>query len=132
MRTRQRRIAAVIDNIDSRRESIGESICAVRFVEHSIPGFEPQVTIVDEQGNFVARTDFANESVKVIAEFDGAGKYYLDSTDPKIAFEHERQREYQLRNLGYTVFRIKWADLFAADVFLRIKAMMANPRSVQT
>ncbi len=132
VRTRQRRIAAVIDNIDSRRESIGESICAVRFVEHSIPGFEPQVTIVDEQGNFVARTDFANESVKVIAEFDGAGKYYLDSTDPKIAFEHERQREYQLRNLGYTVFRIKWADLFAADVFLRIKAMMANPRSVQT
>ncbi|UZD61159.1 hypothetical protein [Brevibacterium sp. JSBI002] len=131
VRTRQRRIAAVIDNIDERRESIGESICAVRFVEHSISGFEPQVTIRDERGNFVARTDFANEPGKVIAEFDGAGKYYIDNDDPKVAFELERQREYQLRNLGYTVFRIKWTDLFAADVFLRIRATMANRRSAR-
>jgi very-short-patch-repair endonuclease len=131
VRTRQRRIAAVIDNIDEVRESIGESICAVRFVEHSISGFEPQVTILDERGNFVARTDFANESDKVIAEFDGAGKYYIDGTDPKTAFELERRREYQLRNLGYTVFRIKWSDLFAADLFLRIKATIANRRSAQ-
>ncbi|MGC2942159.1 hypothetical protein [Brevibacterium sp. FAM 24638] len=129
VRTRQRRVASVIDNIDERRESVGESICAVRFVEHSIPGFEPQVTILDERGNFVARTDFANESVKAIVEFDGAGKYYIDRTDPKIAFELERRREYQLRNLGYTVFRIKWADLFAADLFLRIKATLANRRN---
>jgi very-short-patch-repair endonuclease len=126
VRTRQRRIASVLDNIDERRESVGESICAVRFVEHSIAGFEPQVTILNERGEFVARTDFANESCRVIAEFDGAGKYYLDDADPKLSFEMERRREHQLRNLGYTVFRIEWKDLFNADLFLRIKATIAN------
>lgn len=126
VRTRQRRIASVLDNIDGRRESVGESICAVRFVEHLISGFEPQVTILDDRGDFVARTDFANESCRVIAEFDGAGKYYIDGADPKLSFEMERRREYQLRNLGYTVFRIEWKDLFNADLFLRIKATIAN------
>lgn len=131
VRTRQRRIASVLDNLDARRESVGESICAVRFVEHSISGFEPQVTILNDRGEFVARTDFANEPCRVIAEFDGAGKYYLDDADPRLSFEMERRREYQLRNLGYTVFRIEWKDLFNADLFLRIKATIANRRSAQ-
>ena len=130
-RTRQRRVVSVIDNIDARRESVGESICAVRFVEHVIPGFEPQVTILDGQGEFVARTDFANEPCRVIAEFDGAGKYYLDDADPKLSFEMERRREYRLCNLGFTVFRIKWADLFDADLFLRIKVTIADRLSRQ-
>ncbi|WP_453985619.1 hypothetical protein [Brevibacterium casei] len=131
VRTHQARIDAVLDNADGRRETVAESICAIRFVEHSIHGFEPQVVIEDEQGEFIARTDFADEAAKVIAEFDGAGKYYLDGADPKESFELERRREYALRNLGYTVFRITWADLFAADVFLRIKDVIsrrtANP-----
>src|SRR5699024_12800765 len=100
VRTRQRRIAAVIDNIDELRESIGESICAIRFVEPSISGFEPQVTILDEGGNFVARTDFANESDKVIAEFDGAGKYYIDGTAPNSALALTRCGHFPQRNPG--------------------------------
>ncbi|WP_166825210.1 hypothetical protein [Brevibacterium limosum] len=69
----------------------------------------------------MGRTDFANERAKVIAEFDGAGKYYLDGANPEETFELERRREYALRNEGWAVFRIRWSDLFAADVFLRIK-----------
>ena len=88
---------------------------------NSIPGFEPQVVIRDERGDFVARTDFANPKARVVAEFDGAGKYYLDGADPKRAFELERRREYSLRNLGIQVFRITWRDLFRGDLFLRIK-----------
>lgn len=121
VRTGQRKIAAVLENVDGRRETVAESVCAVRFVEHSIHGFEPQFVVLDSRGNFLARTDFGNETAKVIAEFDGAGKYYLDDDDPHRAFEQERQREYRLRNEGYSVFRIRWPDLFRADVFLRIK-----------
>ncbi|MCM1011676.1 MULTISPECIES: hypothetical protein [unclassified Brevibacterium] len=122
VRTRQRRIETVLENVDGRRESVGESITAVRFVEFSVPGLEPQVVIVDENGRFVARTDFANRQAKVVAEFDGAGKYHLKGVDPKKAFEQERRREYALRNLGYEVFRLTWQDLFSATQFLRIRA----------
>lgn len=121
VRTRQSRISAVLENIDGRRETVAESICAVRFVEYSIPGFEPQLVVCDADGRFLARSDFGNEAVKVIAEFDGAGKYYIDDGDPHRAFERERKREYALRNEGWLVFRIRWADLFSADLFLRIK-----------
>jgi very-short-patch-repair endonuclease len=121
VRTGTQKILRALDNVDDRRESIAESICAMRFVEHSICGFEPQVNISDERGRFLARTDFANEHAKVIAEVDGAGKYHLDGADPQKAFEDERRREYAIRNRGWMVFRIRWNDLFAAEVFLRIR-----------
>lgn len=120
-RTGQSRIDRALANMDGRRETVAESICAMRFVEHLITGFEPQVEIFDEQGRFVARTDFADKEARVVAEFDGAVKYYMNGNDPHQEFEAERAREYRLRNLGYTVFRIRWSDLFSADVFLRIK-----------
>lgn len=120
VRTGTSMIFRALENIDARRESVAESICAVRFVEHSILGFEPQVDIRDGGGKHLGRTDFANRRAKVIAEFDGAGKYHLDGADPAQTFEQERRREYALRNEGWTVFRIRWSDLFAADVFLRI------------
>ncbi|WP_147233209.1 MULTISPECIES: hypothetical protein [Brevibacterium] len=121
-RTHQNRIDLMREHIDGRRESIGESICAIRFVEYAITGFEPQVEFFNEYGDVEARPDFTHKKAKVIAEFDGEGKYYLSGDDPKRAFERERRREYRLRNRGYTVFRIRWADLFSADLFLRIKA----------
>lgn len=121
VRTGTAKILKALDNVDARRESVAESICAMRFVEHSIPDFVPQVDVWDGNGKHLGRTDFANEDAKVIAEFDGVGKYYLDGVDPEQTFELERRREYALRNEGWTVFRIRWSDLFAADVFLRIK-----------
>lgn len=121
-RTHQARIASVLEHIDPRRESVAESITAVRFVEYSVPGFEPQVVIRDERGDFVARTDFTNEQAGVIAEFDGAGKYYLKNSGPKSEFELERRREYRLRNLGYVVFRLTWSQIFSAELFIRIRA----------
>ena len=120
VRTGTRKIVRALENVDARRESVAESICAVRFVEYSVPGFEPQIEVRDENGKHLGRTDFANEGAKVIAEFDGAGKYYLDGSDPQETFERERRREYALRNEGWLVFRIRWSDLFSADLFLRI------------
>lgn len=126
VRTRQRQIDQSLALADGRRESVAESICAVRFVEFSIPGFVPQVSICDESGEFVARTDFANRRAKVIAEFDGAGKYHLPGRDPREELELERRREYKLRNLGYSVFRLRWQDLFSAEVFLRIRECVSR------
>jgi very-short-patch-repair endonuclease len=120
-RTGGRRIAWALANVDRRRETVAESVCAIRFGEHSITGFEPQVSIYDDFGRFLARPDFVNRHAKVVAEFDGAGKYYLENADPKQAFELERRREYAMRNEGWMVFRIRWSDLFSPDVFLRIK-----------
>lgn len=120
-RTLRGRVEAALGLMDGRRESVAESICAVRFDEYSITGFEPQVEVFDEQGHFIGRTDFADRNAKVIAEFDSEGKYHLPGKDPRAEMERERRREYKLRNLGYAVFRIRWQDLFSADLFLRIK-----------
>lgn len=120
-RTLRRRVDATLNLMDGSRESVAESICAVRFDEYSLRGFEPQVEFYDEQNRFIGRTDFADKKAKVIAEFDGEGKYHLTGKDPRAEMEKERRREYKLRNLGYAVFRILWQDLFTADVFLRIR-----------
>lgn len=120
-RTMGRKVNAAVSLMDGTRESVAESICAVRFVEHSLPGFEPQIEFFDEKGRFIARTDFANKKAKVIAEFDGEGKYHLPGKNTREEMEKERRREYKLRNLGYAVFRIRWPDLFSADIFVRIK-----------
>ena len=123
-RTLRKRVETTLTLMDGRRESVAESICAVRFHEYALPGFEPQVEFFDEKGQFIARTDFANKKAKVIVEFDGEGKYHLMGNNPRAEMEKERRREYKLRNLGYAVFRIRWQDLFTADVFLRIRESM--------
>ncbi|MCU4298075.1 hypothetical protein D3I60_13490 [Brevibacterium permense] len=119
--TGTRKIVKVFENVDARHESVAESICAVRFGEHSIPGFEPQVDIRDGNGKHLGRTDFVNRRAKVIAEFDDVGDYHLDGADPQVTFERERRREYALRYEGWlVVFRVRWSVLFSADLFLRI------------
>lgn len=130
-RTLARRVADAVHLMNGGRESVSESICAVRFVEYSVPGFEPQVEFYDEQDRFIGRTDFANKKARVIAEFDGEGKYHLPGKNPRDEMEKERRREYKLRNLGYAVFRLRWQDLFSADVFLRIKESVER-RSART
>jgi very-short-patch-repair endonuclease len=68
----------------------------------------PQVPIVDERGDFVARVDFLVNGTKVVVEFDGKVKYAAG--DPKVLWL-EKRREDRLRRLGYVVVRITWAQL---------------------
>lgn len=93
--------------VDGRRESAGESRCAVAFVLAGI-SVTPQVEIREPDGSLVARADFLVDGTKVIVEFDGRVKY--DSGDPAVLW-NEKRREDRLRRLGYTVVRITWADL---------------------
>ena len=119
------RVAAALDLADPRRESPGESISAVRLHEVGLTGFEPQVEIADAHGRFVARVDFLHAASKTILEFDGRIKYTIDDTDPRHAFDRERERERQLRALGYTVVRIFWKDLWRRRPFTDLARLVS-------
>ena len=93
--------------VDGRRESVGESRCAVAL---AMAGIEvtPQALIVDEDGELVGRVDFLVTGTNVIVEFDGKVKYASGDVD---VLWKEKRREDRLRRLGYVVVRLTWADL---------------------
>ena len=119
------RVRTALGLADTRRESPGESIVAVRFHEIGLDGFEPQVEIVDERGFVIARVDFLHAESKTIVEFDGRIKYTLDGQDAREAFDRERERERQLRALGYHVIRVFWKDLWHRWTFTEIARIVA-------
>ena len=81
---------------DGRRESVGESRCALALAVAGIR-VVPQVEIRDEGGFLVARVDFVVAGTRVIIEFDGKLKYA--SGDPAVLWE-EKRREDRLRPHG--------------------------------
>lgn len=106
LRVGGRRVKAVLDLADGRRESAGESRTAWVWHRLGLPELVPQVVILDVDGTFVARVDFVVKGTRVIVEFDGADKY-----DGRASLLAEKRREDRLRELGYEVVRITWADL---------------------
>lgn len=102
-----RRGTQVASLADGRIESVGESrlrfVCLTGGIE-----VEPQVTIRDEGGSFVARVDFLVKGTNVVLEFDGRMKY---AEANGRALWDEKRREDRLRALGYVVVRVIWADL---------------------
>ena len=104
---------------DAARESPAESICAVRFHEHGIEGFEPQISFRIDADGTIARVDFFHREALVVVEVNGEIKY--SDGDPGAArARQERTREFRLRNLGHHVFQLGWADLFRPDMFREI------------
>jgi very-short-patch-repair endonuclease len=101
------RAASMLRLVDGRHESVGESRCGVALAMAGID-VTPQVPIVDERGDFVARVDFLVNGAKVVVEFDGKVKYAAG--DPEVLWL-EKRREDRLRRLGYVVVRITWAQL---------------------
>ena len=101
------RCQMMLNLTDGARESVGESRLGVLAIAAGIR-LVPQVTILDENGDFVARVDFVVEGTRIAVEFDGKVKYTEGGPDALFA---EKRREDQLRRLGYTVIRVTWADL---------------------
>jgi hypothetical protein len=93
---------------DGRAESVGESWLRVALADFGLPAPLPQAEIRDDRGVLVARVDFLFEQYGVIVEFDGAVKYGEGGRAALIA---EKVREDRLRDLGYQVVRVTWADL---------------------
>lgn len=115
-----RNVENALELADGRRESVAESVCAVRFYEFGIVGFLPQVNIFDTARNWLGRVDFCHEKAKIIVEVDGMGKYGLGSGDPKKEIEKEKLRESALSAAGYLVIRLTWRQLYRSELFHHI------------
>lgn len=91
---------------DGLSESVGESRLRVLMADHALPTPQLQVEIRDDDAQLLGRVDFLVSSV-LIVEFDGAQKYGAGA-DAVVA---EKWREDRLRERGYRVARVSWADL---------------------
>ncbi|MBD0862266.1 hypothetical protein IA539_13725 [Gordonia sp. zg691] len=94
-------------------ESVGESLSRALMLECAdLPEPRPQVSIVDDDGTFIARVDFLLAE-KLVGEFDGLVKYSgaLSDTPPWQTVVEEKAREDKLRAQGYIVVRWTWQDL---------------------
>ena len=101
---------------DGRAESPGESRARLLVAECGLPAPRPQAVIAE--GDFVARVDLLIDDCRLIVEFDGREKYQrcrdpgVDKrlSDGDIVWA-EKLREDRLRELGFEVVRLVWADL---------------------
>lgn len=128
------RARAVVRHGDPRSESPGESWSRWQMIELGIPLPRLQVTLVDDHGADVARTDFLWDDIGLVGEFDGGVKYGRllkpgqDVSDVVLA---EKAREERIRRQGYWIVRWTAAELFPAARFrtLMLDAWKTAPRA---
>ncbi|MFC9350701.1 hypothetical protein [Arthrobacter sp. NPDC057013] len=121
-----RRALTLLDALDARSESAGETRTRLLRREVGIDGFEPQYELRTPAGLF--RADFADPSRRVIIEFDGQGKYsdFVPTDEVLLA---ERVRENALTEEGWIFVRLQWPHLASpADVKRRVLAATTRAR----
>lgn len=91
---------------DARSESPLESVSRVFLHALPLPAPQVQVTILDDHGRFIARTDFYWPQFGVVGEADGLSKY-----ETRDVLTAEKYRQERLEELGLVVVRWGWADL---------------------
>lgn len=104
-----------IEIADPRCESVGEARFLVLCWEHDLPRPETQVQVDLPNGTW-AEVDFLFREVGMIVEFDGMLKYEDEpgrTAKEKVAAEKRRERA--LRDLGWHLVRVTWADLAPAN-----------------
>jgi hypothetical protein len=104
----------VVDFLDGRAESVGESRSRVALRQSDLPAPELQACIVGHDATVVARVDFLWPERGVIGEFDGMVKYHKEmrgDRPPEQVVIEEKVREDALRALGWIVVRWTWQDL---------------------
>lgn len=118
-------VRRALDLTDARREAPSESVAAVRFFEHGITGFEPQVEFFGDGGQVIARVDFCHRDAKLIIEIDGIEKYTMNERTPRESIAAEKAREAALEARGYKVIRLTFGELFRTAPFERILGVLA-------
>ncbi|GAA1252200.1 hypothetical protein [Oryzihumus leptocrescens] len=123
--------------LDGRRETWLESWSFARLWQLGVELPEPQVTVLDEWGRFVARVDAMWRAWGVVGEADGRMKYGLGPAGADLAARSglreafsagavfaEKRREDRLRDLGLEVVRWTLDDLLRRpdEVVLRVEA----------
>jgi very-short-patch-repair endonuclease len=89
-----------------------------------------QHSIVDRAGREIARADFL-VGERVVVEFDGRAKYGMDGRRPEHDLWAEKRREDRIRELGYIVVRVVWADLDRPDeVVARVLAALRQAETM--
>lgn len=118
---------------DGRSESPGESLSRVRIDAEGLPVPELQHVILDRNGRFLARTDFAWEALGIVGEFDGATKYgRLLKPGQSVAdvIKEEKQREQALIDHGWIVIRWTWDDLRTRGFEDRLRRAIESRREL--
>ncbi|WP_457950921.1 hypothetical protein ACTAQI_10615 [Pseudarthrobacter sp. alpha12b] len=120
-----RRAAALLDVLDGRSESAGETRTRLLLCSFGLDTFMPQVEIMTIAGLF--RADFAEVGTRVIIEFDGAVKY-TDFNPTREVLLAERWRENALVEAGWRVFRLQWNHLERpGELRARLVAFLGYP-----
>lgn len=100
------RARLVLTTADDGAESAGESLARVALLATGLPRPETQVPIETPLGTFWADLGWAEE--RVLAEYDGQGKYALL---PAEAILWEKRREDALLDLDWRLLRLTKDDL---------------------
>lgn len=132
MRTWPGAIAAgrVVSFADGRSESVGESRARVLFARQGLPEPVLQREFSEDDGELIGRVDFLFADEWTIVEFDGLVKYGRSGDMAANAVVEEKLREDRLRELGYEVVRLVWADLAHPErTAARIRAAFARSRA---
>lgn len=98
------RTKRLIEVVDGRAESPGESLSRLAFVAADLPAPELQVELV--AGGQHVRVDFLWVAHRLVGEFDGRLKY----ATPEDLWR-EKLREDRIRAQGYRVVRWTWSDV---------------------
>ena len=119
---------------DGRCESVGESLLRVAIHQAHLPDPQLQIRIINVNGSVIGRSDLGYPELGVLIEFDGAIKYSkllrLGESAHDVVLA-EKIREDRLRDLGYVVVRIVWAELTdPAAIAAKITAALARGRRV--
>lgn len=118
---------------DGRSESPGESRARHLFWRFGLPAPDLQFRVVGRDGSIIARTDFAWEIYRHLAEFDGRIKY--DGTFGDAGFATvfgEKKREDLVRAEMWGLSRLIWVNLdpkAAAATAHRVRADIERSRS---
>jgi len=109
---RRRFVERAISFASPLADSYAESFARALMFELGYELPELQVEFPHRSGVYLV--DFVWRARRVIAEFDGFGKYLdpsMNGGDPARAVLAEKLREDELRRHGYTVIRLYWSDL---------------------
>lgn len=118
---------AVAAFADGRAESPAETFARCVFAEHGLPTPDLQVEIFDGAGK-IGRVDLLFRDQGTVVEVDGKVKYTDPWRDPREVLVEEKLREERLREAGWEVVRVTWAQLAASErtVVNRVRAAFAR------
>jgi hypothetical protein len=105
----------VVAMADERMESPAETRTYFMCRQQRLPRPEPQYKVYDENGELVARLDFAWPEYGVFLEFDGKMKYERyrreGETLDQFLMREKKRGELVCQLTGWVCLRIGWADL---------------------